>query len=57
MSAATAMTAEHIELAFAVELYDPADTVELGELRVALPARPALHPDQRGRVRRATAPA
>ena len=44
MSAATAMTAEHIALAFAVELYDPADTVELGELRVRFQPVPHFIP-------------
>ena len=44
MSAATAMTAEHIELAFAVELYDPADTIELGELRVRFQPVPHFIP-------------
>lgn len=34
MSAATAMSAEHIELAFELAIYDPADTVALGDLAV-----------------------
>ncbi len=49
------MTADHIELAFDVTIYDPADTVDGRRADGALPARPALHPGQRGRVRRATA--
>ena len=32
-------------------MYDPADTLALGGLERALPARPALHPGQRGRAR------
>ena len=55
MCTATGMTADHIELAFDVTIYDPADTLALGGLDRALPARPALHPRQRRRVRRATA--
>jgi ribonuclease BN (tRNA processing enzyme) len=44
MSAATAMTAEHIELAFAVELYDPADTVAIGDLSVRFQPVPHFIP-------------
>jgi ribonuclease BN (tRNA processing enzyme) len=44
MSAATAMSAEHIELAFALELYDPADSVELGGLRVRFQPVPHFIP-------------
>ena len=47
-----AMTADHIELAFDVTIYDPADDGGARRARRALPARPALHPGQRGRVRR-----
>jgi ribonuclease BN (tRNA processing enzyme) len=34
MSQATFMTGEHIELAFEVTIYDPADTLSIGELNV-----------------------
>jgi ribonuclease BN (tRNA processing enzyme) len=34
MSRATFMTAEHVELAFDITIYDPADTVAIGELAV-----------------------
>jgi ribonuclease BN (tRNA processing enzyme) len=34
MSEATNMTAEHVELAFDVTVYDPADVIEVGGLRV-----------------------
>jgi ribonuclease BN (tRNA processing enzyme) len=44
MSAATAMSAEHIELAFDVQLYDPADTVALGDLRVRFQPVPHFIP-------------
>ena len=52
MSSATGMTADHIELAFDVTIYDPADALDDRRAGRALPARPALHPGQRGRVRR-----
>jgi ribonuclease BN (tRNA processing enzyme) len=44
MSAATAMSAEHIELAFDVQVYDPADTVALGDLRVRFQPVPHFIP-------------
>ena len=50
------MTADHIELAFDVTVYDPADALRAGRAVGALPARPALHPGQRGRVRRGRCP-
>jgi ribonuclease BN (tRNA processing enzyme) len=44
MAAATAMSAEHIELAFALELYDPADTVAVGGLQVRFQPVPHFIP-------------
>ena len=44
MSAATGMSAEHIELAFDVTIYDPADTVMLGGLRVRFQPVPHFIP-------------
>jgi ribonuclease BN (tRNA processing enzyme) len=44
MCAATAMTAEHIELAFDVTIYDPADTVALGGLGVRFQPVPHFIP-------------
>ncbi len=44
MSEATRMTAEHIELAFDVSIYDPSDTVALGELRVRFQPVPHFIP-------------
>ena len=38
------MSAEHIELAFELTLYDPADTVELGGLRVRFQPVPHFIP-------------
>ena len=55
VAAAGIMPADHIELAFDVTVYDPADGDAVGRPERALPARPALHPGQRGRARRATA--
>ena len=52
LCAASGMTADHIELAFDVTVYDPADAFAARRADRALPARPALHPGQRGRVRR-----
>jgi ribonuclease BN (tRNA processing enzyme) len=44
MSAATGMTAEHIELAFDVTIYDPADTLTLGGLRARFQPVPHFIP-------------
>ena len=51
MSSATFMTAEHIELAFDVTIYDPADVLEVGGLTVRFQPVPHYIPCQRGRVR------
>ena len=44
MSSATAMSAEHIELAFDVTVYDPADTVTIGGLKVRFQPVPHFIP-------------